>query len=86
LGHALEKPNATAYYQRAVDQLILNDSTSNQLKNQVRNLRNRYTKAVEWMNQMGQGVLEIEGEDSVKRKPLIQEPITMIGIKLQIGL
>jgi hypothetical protein len=69
-GRSIEKPNATAYYQRATDKLSLANCTSSQLKNQVKNLRQRYTKAIEWRGKTGQGVLEVEGEDSVRRKLL----------------
>jgi len=67
-GRAIEKPNATAYYKRALLKLTLPDCNVNQLKNKVKNLRNKYTAAIEWRNKTGQGVLESEGEDSVKRK------------------
>ena len=67
-GRNIEKPNATAYYLKALEKLAFEDCTGIQLKNQVKNLKNKYTKAVEWRNKTGQGVLETDGEESFKSK------------------
>ena len=65
-GKELDKPNASAFYQTAADFLKLENCTHHQVKNQVRNLKTKYGKALEWRNHTGQGVLEVEGEESVK--------------------
>jgi hypothetical protein len=67
-GKLIEKPNAIAYYQAAHKKLKFDDCSVNQLQNQSRNLRKPYIKAVDWRSQTGQGVLENEGEASVKGK------------------
>jgi hypothetical protein len=46
----------------------MEEVSSVQLENKVRALRETYTKAVEWRNKTGQGVLETEGEQSVNCK------------------
>lgn len=65
-GKTIEKPNATVFYQVAINSLKIPNCTDVQLKNQVRNLKTKYGKALEWRNKTGQGILEESGEESVQ--------------------
>ena len=65
-GKSLEKPNAVTFYEKCLNALKFEDCSVNQLKNQVKNLRSKYTKTIEWRNNTGQGVLVENGEQSLK--------------------
>lgn len=67
-GKTIEKPNATVYYDAANIALKLDDCKGSTLKNQVKNLKKKYTDAIAWRGQTGQGVLAEEGEESFQRK------------------
>lgn len=67
-GKELEKPNAKAYYDRALEELKIPFCKVNQLKNYVKNLKDKYIAAVKWRGETGQGVLAEEGEESLQSK------------------
>lgn len=54
----IEKPSASVYYQRLINEheefKCLNISL---IKNKVRNLREQYNKAVQWLNNTGMGLI-----------------------------
>lgn len=46
----------------------LTDVTQDIIKNKVRNLKTRYCRAVEWLNETGQGLLEDNDGKTVRGK------------------
>lgn len=65
-GKSLEKPTAKVFYQKALESLCFENCSINQLKHHVKNLRNKYTMAIQWRDQTGQGVLQEQGEQKLK--------------------
>ena len=47
-GREIEKPNANAYYEKALADLHLPFCKVSQIKNYVKNLKNQYIAAVKW--------------------------------------
>lgn len=64
----IEKPTAKIYYEKLLSKQKIEDVTADILKHKVRNLKTSYLKAVEWLNQTGQGLLEDNDEKTVKGK------------------
>lgn len=54
--NALQSPNATSYYKRLIDKIKLCDVDVEQTRNKIKNMRKKYTEALNWKSKTGQGV------------------------------
>lgn len=59
---------ALIYYTKLIENMNLTDVTQDIIKNKVRNLKTRYCRAVEWLNETGQGLLEDNDGKTVRSK------------------
>lgn len=65
----IEKPSASIYYQKLINEYeefkLLN---VNLIRNKVRNLREQYNKAVQWLNNTGMGLINDNQGKTVEGK------------------